>query len=72
MNTPNIFNFKDPPLRTKDGRFCTKEQHRQERIIGMNEMLKFERDKYFRAWQAAAARVATLEREIKKLKANEK
>lgn len=56
------------PLRTKDGRFCTKEQQRQERVDDENKRLRYERDKYYRAWLAAAKKTTELGRELQLLK----
>lgn len=71
MNTKaeqQLFTF--PRLRTSNGRYCTEEQFRREKVYNENRRLWHEKEKYFRAWQAAALRVAALEREIKRLKEN--
>lgn len=60
--------FKQAPLRTKNGRYCTKEQLRIERVDFTNKTLTLERDKYYRAWAAAAAKATRLERELTNLK----
>lgn len=60
--------FKYPRLRTRDGRFCTSEQYRLERVEGLNKRLIYEKEKYLRAWLAAADRCAILERELRTLR----
>ena len=64
QQTQELFTF--PRLRTKDGRYCTAEQFRRERVDGLNQRLEYERDKYMRAWLAACATIARLERELKR------
>lgn len=61
--------FKPLPLRRKNGKYCNKEQYRQEIIEEDNKRLRYERDKYMRAWLAAADKASKLEREILTLKA---
>lgn len=61
--------FKPLPLRRKNGKYCNKEQYRQEIIEEDNKRLRYERDKYMRAWLAAANKASKLEREILTLKA---
>lgn len=61
--------FNQQPLRRKNGRYCSKEQYRQEIIEEDNKRLRYERDKYMRAWLAAANKASKLEREILTLKA---
>ena len=60
--------FKEQPVRSSNGRYCTREQLRVERVDGENKRLRFERDKYLRAWMAVSERVSKLERELKELK----
>lgn len=60
--------FKEEPLRRKDGRYCTQEQYRQEKVDSDNKILRFERDKYFRMWIAASNKASRLERELTELK----
>lgn len=59
--------FTYPQLRTRDGRYCTKEQYRREKVDGENQRLKYKCDKYYRAWIAAANKANRLERELKHL-----
>ena len=66
QQTNDLFTF--PRLRTKNGRYCTAEQFRRERVDGHNKRLEYERDKYKRAWLAACATIARLEREITTMK----
>ena len=66
QQTNDLFTF--PRLRTKNGRYCTAEQFRRERVDGLNKGLEYERDKYKRAWLAACATIARLEREITTMK----
>ena len=66
QQTNDLFTF--PLLRTKNGRYCTAEQFRRERVDGLNKRLEYERDKYKRAWLAACATIARLEREITTMK----
>lgn len=60
--------FKQEQLRLKNGKFCTKEQYRMENLERENKILRFERDKYYRAWCSASNRLSTLEREINALR----
>lgn len=60
--------FKQEQLRLKNGKFCTKEQYRMETIERENKILRFERDKYYRAWCSASNRLSVLEREINALR----
>lgn len=66
QQTNDLFTF--PRLRTKNGRYCTAEQFRRERVDCLNKRLEYERDKYKRAWLAACATIARLEREKKEMK----
>ena len=68
MGTEQKLLFELPKLRTRNGRFCTKEQFRVECVDRENQRLRYDRDKYYRAWLAAAQRVAVLERELRTLK----
>lgn len=61
--------FNQQPLRRKNGRYCSKEQYRQEIIEEDNKRLRYERDKYMRYWLAAADKASRLERELLTLKA---
>lgn len=61
--------FNQQPLRRKNGRYCSKEQYRQEIIEEDNKRLRYERDKYMRSCFAAADKVSRLERELLTLKA---
>lgn len=65
MKEQNLFTY--PQLRTRDGRYCTKEQYRREKVDGENQRLKYERDKYYRAWLAATATISRLERKLKSI-----
>lgn len=56
--------FKQEQLRLKNGKFCTKEQYRMETIERENKILRFERDKYYRAWCSASNRLSALERQL--------
>lgn len=60
--------FKQEQLRLKNGKFCTKEQYRMENLERENKILRFERDKYYRAWCSASNRLSALEREINALR----
>lgn len=60
--------FKEQPLRRSNGRYCTQEQYRQEKVDSENKMLRFERDKYFRMWLTASNKASRLERELTELK----
>jgi len=69
MESQQTTMFKQHRLRRKNGRYCTKEQYRQEMVDEDNKRLRMERDKYYRAWMAAAAKAGRLERELMILKA---
>lgn len=60
--------FKHPPLRRSNGRYCTKEQYRTDRVDSENKQLRYERDKYYRAWMAVASENEQLRRELIVLK----
>lgn len=60
--------FQEKQLRDHRGRFCTKEQKRTDMAISENQRLRYERDKYFRAFMALAQRNTSLERELIELK----
>ena len=66
METKQKLLFEFPKLRTRNGRFCTKEQFRTERVDSDNTRLRYERDKYYRAWIAVSKKAAYLERELKR------
>ena len=61
--------FNQQPLRLKNGRYCSKEQYRQEIIEEDNKRLRYERDKYMRSCLAAADKASRPERELLTLKA---
>ena len=60
--------FKEHPLRRSNGRYCTQEQYRQEKVYSENKMLRFERDRYFRMWLTASNKASRLERKLTELK----
>lgn len=60
--------FKHERLRSRNGRFCTKEQLLNERVEDENKRLRFDKEKYYRAWLAASERASRLERELTELK----
>ena len=64
QNTDEQSLFPTPQLRTKDGRYCTKEQFRREKVYGENKRLKDDCEKYRRAWLAASSKAARLERKL--------
>lgn len=61
--------FEEQKPRRKNGQYCTAEQQRVDRIENENKVLRLEREKYFRAYLAAASRNSRLERELTALKA---
>lgn len=60
--------FKEPKLRRNDGRYCTEEQYRTDRIEEENKRLRLERDKYFRMSMALSKDNERLTRELMVLK----
>lgn len=60
----------DPAMKCRDakGRYATAERAYADRAISENKYLRFEREKYMRAWQAAVKTACYWEREFKKLK----
>ena len=60
----------DPTMRLRDtkGRFCTAERHYADKARSENTRLRYERDKYKRAWLAVCERACRLERELAGLK----
>lgn len=60
--------FKELPLRMGNGRFCTKEQFRQDKVDEENKILRFEKEKFKRAWLALVQENARLKNELKTLK----
>lgn len=61
----NMELFKQEPLRLDNGRYCTKEQYHTARVESENKRLRYERDKYYRAWLSLSKRVSQLERDLK-------
>ncbi len=66
--TKQITLFKEPPLRRKNGKYCTKEQFRQDKVDEENKKLQFEKEKYKRAWLAVLQENIRLKDELKTLK----
>lgn len=61
--------FKDNErLRESNGRFCTRDRFLTERTANENKVLRFERDKYKRAYLALADENSRLRREIEEIK----
>jgi hypothetical protein len=60
--------FKEPKLRRNDGRYCTEEQYRVDRIEEENKRLRLERDKYFRMYVSLERDNERLTRELMVLK----
>jgi hypothetical protein len=60
--------FPQERIRDHRGRYCTKEQKRIDMALNENQRLRYERDKYFRAYMALAQRNTSLERELIELK----
>lgn len=60
--------FRESQLRDHRGRYCTKEQKRTDMAMSENKRLRYEKEKYYRAYIALAARNATLEHELRELK----
>lgn len=60
--------FPNEPLRKSDGRFCTKEQYRLEKVDGENTRLRFERDKYYRAWMSMVEENKRLRLRLREIK----
>lgn len=60
--------FKQAQPRRNNGRFCTPEQMRVERVDNTNKLLRYERDKFYRMWLAASKKASRLERELVKIK----
>ena len=60
--------FMESRLRDHRGRYCTKEQKRTDMALNENKILRYEKEKYYRAYIALAARNATLESELRELK----
>lgn len=59
--------FQEKQLRDHRGRFCTKEQKRTDMALNENKKLRYEKEKYYRAYIALATRNASLERELREL-----
>lgn len=60
--------FKEPKLRRNNGRYCTEEQYRTDRIEEENKRLRLERDKYFRMYTSVERDNERLTRELMVLK----
>jgi hypothetical protein len=60
--------FQEKQLRDHRGRFCTKEQKRTDMALNENKKLRYEKEKYYRAYIALATRNTSLERELRELK----
>lgn len=63
--------FKTPQLRLANGRFCTEKDFIVDKAMSENKRLRYEKEKYLRAWLAATKRIKALELEILKLKGND-
>lgn len=60
--------FEQPKLRRNDGRFCTEEQYRIDRIEEENKRLRLDRDMYYRMYISVAKNNARITRELMSLK----
>lgn len=60
--------FKEHKLRRNNGRYCTEEQYRTDRIEEENKRLRLERDKYFRMYTSVERDNERLTRELMVLK----
>ena len=60
--------FKQPQLRRNNGRYCTEEQYRVDRIEEENKRLRIERDRYYRMYISFARDNERLGRELMVLK----
>lgn len=60
--------FTQERIRDHRGRYCTKEQKRTDMALNENKILRYEKEKYYRAYIALATRNASLERELRELK----
>jgi len=60
--------FKEPKLRRNDGRYCTEEQYRTDRIEEENRRLRLERDRYYRMYISIEKDNERLTRELMVLK----
>ena len=60
--------FQEKQLRDHRGRYCTMEQKRTDMALNENKKLRYEKEKYFRAYIALATRNVSLERELRELK----
>lgn len=61
---------KDPAMRLRDkhGKFATPLRAYADKAIEENKILRFEKEKWFRAWKATRARAAKLEEELNELR----
>ena len=60
--------FKELRPRLNNGRYCTEEQYRVDRIEEENKRLRLERDKYFRMYMSLEKDNERLTRELMVLK----
>lgn len=60
--------FVEPQARDTKGRFCTRDRSLYERTLAENARLRFEKEKYFRAYLAVARDNERLQRELLALK----
>lgn len=60
--------FKEPKLRRKNGRYCTKEQYLHEAVFDENKSLKLKCEKYYRMYIAVEKENERLNRELIVLK----
>lgn len=60
--------FPQKQLRDHRGRFCNKEQKKADLALSENKILRYERDKFFRAYMSAQERCSELERELYTIK----
>ncbi len=55
-------------MRDSKGRYCTPERHYADKAIAENKRLRYERDKYMRAWHSLVATNLRLTRELDSIK----
>ena len=60
--------FEFPKPRDSKGRFCSAERAYADKAITENKRLRYDKEKYFRAYLAAANKCSRLERELNNLK----
>lgn len=59
--------FEQAQLRDRRGRYCTRDQYRADKAESQVNFLRYDRDKWFRAYIALSREISRLTRKINEL-----